>query len=120
MPRSSGQGGSRGPARFQTAASGAYKFVLVLHVLCAIIGFGANFLNALYGREVQRRQGREGLAIAEANFNVGQVGEYFISTVAVFGILLVLLSDDVYEFTDTFIWLSIVLYIISRWASSTA
>ena len=95
------------------AASGAYKFVLVLHILCAIIGFGANFLNALYFREVQRRQGREGLAIAEANFNVGQVGEYFIYAVAVLGILLVLLSDDVYEFTNTFIWASIVIYIVA-------
>ena len=95
------------------AASGAYKFVLVLHILSAIVGFGATFLNGLYAREIQKRPGREGIAVYEANFTVSGVGEYFIYAVAVFGVLLVLLSDDVYEFTDTFIWLSILLYVIA-------
>ena len=34
----------------------------MLHILCAIIGFGAVYLNALYGQQIRKRQGREGLA----------------------------------------------------------
>ncbi len=43
--------------------SDAYKIVLVLHILCAIIGFGAVFLNGLYGAQAAKYKGPEGLAI---------------------------------------------------------
>ena len=92
--------------------SGTYKFVLVLHILTAIVGFGGVFLNALYGQQAKARRGREGLAIAEANFLVSNVAEFFIYGVLVFGILLVLLSDDVWTFSQFWIWASIVLYVI--------
>jgi uncharacterized membrane protein len=92
--------------------SGTYKFVLVLHILAAIVGFGGVFLNALYGQQAKARRGREGLAIAEANFLVSNVAEFFIYGVFVFGILLVLLSDDVWTFSQFWIWASIVLYVI--------
>ena len=89
-----------------------YRVVLLLHILTAIIGFGAVFLNALYGRAAERRKGAEGLAIAEANYDVSQVAEYFIYAVPVFGILLVLMSDDVIEFSEAWISASFVLYIL--------
>ena len=38
--------------------SGTYKFVLVLHLLSAIVGFGAVFLNAIYGQQARGRKGR--------------------------------------------------------------
>jgi hypothetical protein len=91
--------------------SGVYKFVLVLHILCAIVGFGSVMLNGLYGNETKKRRGAEGLAISEANETVSHVGQIFIYGVFVFGILLVLLSDDVWSFGDTWIWLSMLLYI---------
>jgi uncharacterized membrane protein len=89
-----------------------YKVVLLLHILSAIIGFGAVYLNALYGRAAQRRQGAVGLAIAETNFEVSEIATYFIYAVQVFGILLVLMSDDVIEFSQGWISASFVLYII--------
>ena len=93
-----------------------YRVVLLLHILTAIIGFGAVFLNALYGRAAERREGVEGLAIAEANYDVSQVAEYFIYAVPVFGILLVLMSDagghKVYEFSQAWISMSFLLYIV--------
>ena len=63
-----------------------YRVVLLLHILTAIIGFGTVFLNALYGRAAERRERVEGLAIAEANYDVSQVAEYFIYAVPVFGV----------------------------------
>ena len=66
----------------------------------------------LYGRQIQKHQGREGLAIYEANFQVSAIGQYFIYGVFVFGFLLVLTSDDVWKFCQTWIWLAMALYIV--------
>ncbi len=93
--------------------SDAYKVVLVLHILCAIVGFGAVFLNALYGQQAKSRKGPEGLAIAEANELVSKVGEYFIIAVFFLGIALVLIGDDVWGFGQVWVWLSITLFIIA-------
>jgi uncharacterized membrane protein len=89
-----------------------YKVVLTLHILCAVIGFGAVYLNALYGQEIGKRRGPEGLAIYEANFRVSNVGQYFIYAVFIFGIALVGMSDDAFEYDQTWVWLSIVLYLV--------
>jgi uncharacterized membrane protein len=91
--------------------SDVYKIVLVLHILCAIVGFGAVFLNGIYGQQAKARRGREGLAISQANLLVSEVGSYFIYAVFVFGILLVLIGDNVFDFGQTWIWLSMLLYI---------
>jgi hypothetical protein len=93
--------------------SGTYKFVLVLHILAAIIGFGGVFFNALYDQQAKARRGREGLAIAQANYLVSNVAEVVIYTVFVFGILLVLLSDDAWTFGQFWIWSSMALFIIA-------
>jgi uncharacterized membrane protein len=91
---------------------GPYKLILVLHILAAVVGFGAVFLNAIYGAQVRGRRGAEGLAIAQANYLVSSIAQYFIYAVFVTGILLVLFSDDVWEFGDTWIWASIALYVL--------
>jgi len=93
--------------------SGIYKFLLVLHILCAIIGFGAVYLNALYGQQIRKRRGPEGIAIYEANFFVTGIGQYFIYAVFVLGILLVLSSDDAWKFSQTWVWLAMTFYIIA-------
>ena len=95
----------------------SYNVVLLLHILTAIVGFGAVFLNALYGRAAERRKGVEGLAIAEVNYDVSLMAGYFIYAVPVFGILLVLMSDTgsgerAYEFSQAWISASFVLYIV--------
>jgi hypothetical protein len=92
---------------------GFYKFVLVLHILCAIIGFGAVFLNMLYSLEMRKHPGPGGLAIFDANFKVSEIAQYFIIAVFVLGCALVGMSDSVIEFSQTWIWLSIVLFVIA-------
>ena len=92
--------------------STAYKIVLLLHILCAIVGFGTVFLNGLYGAEAKRRPGRGGLAIQEANLFVSKIAEYFIYAVFILGIGLVSMSDDASKFSQTWIWLAMLLYIV--------
>lgn len=91
--------------------SDAYKIVLVLHILCAIVGFGAVFLNGIYGQQAKSRKGSEGLAVAEANYLVTTIGEYFIYAVFLLGIALVLIGDDAWGFGDTWIWLAMLTYL---------
>jgi uncharacterized membrane protein len=99
-----------------TIDGGFYKLCLVLHILCAIIGFGAVFLNGIYGQQMKVRmqsgRGADALGIFEANLTVSKIGEYFIYAVFVFGFALLGLSDSVWKFSQTWIWLSILLYVI--------
>jgi len=89
----------------------SYDLLLLLHILVAIIGFGTVFLNGIYGAQAKARQGTEGLAIAQANLLVSRIAEYFIYAVIVTGVLLVLISDSAWEFSQTWVWLSIVFYL---------
>src|SRR5918992_3584555 len=93
--------------------SGIYKFLLVLHLITVVVGFGAVMLNGVYGARAKKAGGREGVAIAEANtFVSDKVAELFIYAVPILGILLILVSDDVWGFDQTWISLSFLLYII--------
>ncbi len=91
----------------------AYDIVLVLHIVCAIVGFGAVILNGIYGQQVMAHPGPEGLAIFQANKLVSKIGEYFIYAVFVLGVVLVLLSGDVLDFGQTWVWLSMAIFLVS-------
>lgn len=96
---------------FATVSDTPYDIVLVLHILCAIVGFGAVLLNGIYGQQVKARRGHEGLAIFQANKLVSHIGRYFMYAVFVFGILMVLLSDDAWDFGQTWVWLAMLLFL---------
>jgi hypothetical protein len=93
--------------------SGIFKLLLVLHILSAIVGIGGVLLNGLYAAQAQQRPGPPGRAVSEANFAVTSVAEKVIYLIPVFGILLVLASDKGIEFSDLFVWLSLLLFIIA-------
>jgi hypothetical protein len=89
---------------------GAYDTVLVLHIMCAIVGFGGVFLNGIYGAEAKRRRGQEGLAVFEATERVGRVAEMFILAVPVFGIALILMSHSRWTFAQAWVIASLTIY----------
>ncbi|MFM7616789.1 MAG: hypothetical protein ACKO72_04925 [Actinomycetes bacterium] len=90
-----------------------YQVVLILHILVAIVGIGTVMLNGLYGAESKKRPGPGGLAIAQANYRVSMVAENFIYAILVLGIILVWLSDGQWAFSQTWVWLSIVAFVVS-------
>src|SRR5258707_13369992 len=92
--------------------TGVYRFLLLCHLMAVIVGFGSVVLNGLYGAETKKRRGPEGLAILQANTRVSLVAEKLIYTVPIFGILLVLASHKAFTFSQTWIWLSLVLYVV--------
>jgi len=92
--------------------STGYDVVLVLHILTVIVGFGTVMLNGIRGAEAKKRPGPGGLAIGESGHRVNTVAEYFIYAVPVLGIGLVLMSDGNWTFGQTWVWLSLLLYVI--------
>lgn len=90
-----------------------YQLVLVLHILAAIIGFGGMFIAGFYGNEARQLPGREGLAVANTTLKVtGRIPTVAVSAVPILGILLILLSDDFWKFSEAWISLSFLLYIV--------
>lgn len=92
--------------------SGLYKLLLLLHILMVIFGLGSVSLNALYGREARVRRGAVGLGITEANLFVTDIATYIIYLIPVTGILIVLASDKLVKFSQTWIWLSLLLWVV--------
>src|SRR3712207_4335303 len=98
--------------------SGIYKFVLVLHLVAVVVGFGSVMLNGVYAARAKKAGGREGVAIAEANtFVSDRVAELFIYAVPILGILLIFLSEESggvrqWEFDQKWISFSFLLYLI--------
>ena len=96
------------------SGSGPYKFVLVLHLVAAIVGFGGTTIAGIYGAKAAARRDREGVVIAETTYDVTQNwASWFVYAVPVLGILLILLSEDVWKFSQAWISLSFFFYIVA-------
>lgn len=93
--------------------SGIYKFLEVLHILAAIVGFGSVILNGIHGAQAKKRKGSEGLAIMDSTLAVGGVSQKVVYSVFLLGILLVLVSDGTIEFGHLWISVSMGLYIVA-------
>ena len=93
--------------------SDAYKVVLVLHLMTAIIGFGGVVVTGYFGAMAAARKGREGAAIGEVVDKAYKFSEWFIYAVPVLGIILVLMSEDVFAFSQAWVSLSFLLYIVA-------
>jgi len=93
--------------------SGAYKFILVLHVVAVVVGFGGVFLAGVFGAKAKARGGAGGQAVAEIAFDVTEhVSQWFIYAVPVFGIALILMSKDAWKFSQMWVGISFLLYIV--------
>ncbi|MEA2827112.1 MAG: putative integral rane protein [Actinomycetota bacterium] len=92
--------------------SGAYKVVLVLHLMAVIIGFGGVVVTGYFGAVAARQKGREGAAIGGAVEKGYSFSEWFIYAVPVLGIVLILMSDDVFAFSQAWVGLSLLLYLV--------
>lgn len=90
----------------------AYDIVKVLHIMFAIIGFGGVLLNGVYGAQIRKAGPKEGAAIGNAVYRVSLVAEYFIYGVIILGLALVGIGHNFFDFGQTWIWLSIVLFIV--------
>jgi uncharacterized membrane protein len=98
-----------------------YNLFLLLHIVCVIVGFGGVVLNGVYAARAQKLPPAQGLAVMETNTFVSvKVAELFIYAVPVFGLGLVGLSDKVYSFSQLWVWLSLLVYVVALGVSHGA
>lgn len=92
--------------------STAYQIVLVLHLIAVIVGFGGLALNGYQGAVAASLKGRGGAVVGDSVDKGYSLVEWFIYAVPILGIVLVMLSDDVFKFSQLWITLAFVLYIV--------
>jgi uncharacterized membrane protein len=86
----------------------------VLHLVAVIIGFGGVFLAGMLGVEAKKRGGTDALAISRSTLAVTErVALMAIYAVPILGILLILTSDDAWKFSQAWISVSFLLYIVA-------
>ena len=91
-----------------------YTFFKILHLVVVVVGIGTVMLNGVYGAKSKAAGPNGGVAIAQANFDVTKLAELFIYAIPVTGILMLVSNDGHgFEFSDTWVWLSIVLYVVA-------
>src|SRR5688572_32241136 len=88
-----------------------YTFLKIVHIVTIVVGIGTVTLNGIYGAKAKAAGPNGGAAIGRANYDVSVVAEYFIYAIPVTGILMMLV-EDYWEWSQTWVWLSIVLYVV--------
>jgi uncharacterized membrane protein len=93
-----------------------YRFMLLLHIACAILGFGAVAFNGMYRARARQRGGAMEAVLLEENSSVSRIAEFLIYGVFVFGILVALTSKVagkfVWEFKQSWLSVAMVLYLV--------
>ena len=94
--------------------STAYKITFFLNILAVIVGIGVTFWYGVYGMK-SKQLGESGDAagsasIAAANVFVSHKAELVILTIPLFGVGMVMMSDDVWTFGQTWVWLALVVF----------
>jgi uncharacterized membrane protein len=90
-----------------------YELLKIIHILAVVVGIGTVMLNGVYGAKAKAAGPNGGAAIGKANFEVSAIAEYFIYLIPVPGILMLLVEPDFWEWSQTWVWLSIVLYVVA-------
>ena len=91
---------------------GYYQLLLIVHLITVVVGIGGVMLNGLYGAQAKKAGPNGGNAVVRANFAVTEFAMYFIYAIPVTGILMVL-KDPRWDFSDTWVAASIVLYVLA-------
>lgn len=89
-----------------------YMLLQIIHIVTVVVGIGTVTLNGIYGAKARAAGTNGGAAIGRANLEVSLVAEYFIYAIPVTGILMMLV-EDYWEWSQTWVWLSIVLYVVA-------
>jgi hypothetical protein len=96
-----------------TVDSSVYKLVLLLHVATVVVGFGSSFVWPAMATKARKLKGREGYAITHAGLEVSRVlTTPFIYAAGALGVVLIPLSGEAWEFSQSWISASFTVFII--------
>lgn len=90
-----------------------YNLLLVLHIVCVVVGFGAVSLNGLYVARTRHLTIEQRLAVGEVNgFASTKVAEIFVYVAAFLGFGVSGMSQKVYPVKAPWVMGSLVLWIV--------
>ena len=88
-----------------------YKFVFLLHLTAVVVGFGSAFVYPMLSSRARKLEPKEAYAVNHAAYGIGRyLTSYPIYAAIVFGILLVVLSDQNFKFSQT--WVSVAFVVV--------
>lgn len=91
-----------------------YALFKILHLVTVVYGIGGVGLNGLYGAKAKAAGPNGGAAIGQANYDVSMVAEKLIYAIPVTGIIMLFVNDGHgWELSDTWVSLSIALYVVA-------
>ena len=91
-----------------------YQVVYLIHLACVIIGFGSSFVYPMLAAKARKLPIREAYAINHTALEVSPyLTSYPIYGAGAAGLVLVVLSDKVYSFSQTWISAAFALYILA-------
>lgn len=90
----------------------AYDLVLFLHILTVIVAFAPAVVHPILITFEQRRPEGDVQALAARIVAPGRVYAIALALTGILGMGLISMSDDVISWGDTWIWLSILLWIV--------
>lgn len=94
--------------------STAFKVVLLLHLLTVVVGFGSSMVYPALASRARKLEPKEAYAINHAALGLGlKLTSIPIYAAIVFGIALVILSDQNFKFSQTWISIAFLLVIIA-------
>lgn len=92
-----------------------YKLFVLLHLSTVIVGFGSSFVwpvLAAKARKLGPEGAKESFAISSSGLDASKIlTTYMIYAAGAFGVVLILLSDGVFAFSQTWVEIAIALYV---------
>ncbi len=92
--------------------SGVYNMLLILHILAVVVAFAPAVVHPLVGRRLVGDEGALRRFSGAASNNTRAVHLPALVAVGVLGIGLVGVSDGAYEFSDAWIAISLLLWLV--------
>jgi hypothetical protein len=91
-----------------------YNVVYLIHLACVVVGFGSSFVYPVLAAKARGLSPREAYAVNHATLEISPfLTSYPIYGAGAAGIVLIVLSDSVYSFSDTWISIAFLVYIVA-------
>jgi uncharacterized membrane protein len=86
--------------------------MLLLHIACATVGFGAVVFDGLYRARARQHGGNAPLMLLEENGYVSRIAEFLIYAAFGFGLLVAVTSQNNWALGQSWLSLAMLLYIV--------
>ena len=89
-----------------------FQIILLLHIGVAIVGFGGVISHSLFHAKAVRSPAAAAGTVLETTTSVAKLAEYAIYAVLPLGIILIVLSDDLFSMGDPWVSASFVVWFL--------